>query len=189
MAWAGLVLAGASAVFSLDAANKSAKASRLEGQRTRVLKEFEAAQLEQNAGQAIAASQRDAIEVKRQSDLLESRAVAVAASSGGSVSDTTTTSLLATLDNYAAYEKAVALYSGEDKARAMRVQAKASRYEGWMAEELGGLKSDAYRTAGIATALGSGASMYEKYGRRSRRTSNTGSNDSGGAGSSGGGYN
>lgn len=170
--------AGASIIFTLAGAQEQRKgmllqstAARLSGHRRRVEAEFEAKQMEVNAGQVVAASQRDAIEVQRQSDLIESRARAVAASSGGSLTDTTTINQIARLSSMGAYQKAVALYQGEDKARTMRFAAETKRYEGKLAEELGDLTAGAYEKGanaaylgGWAQAAGMGASMLGKYG-------------------------
>lgn len=131
----------------------SASAARLSGSRTRIEKQFEAQQLEQNAGQVVAASQRDAAEVQRQTSLVESRARAVAAASGGSLADAGIIDQVARLSNVGAYQKAVALYQGEDKARSMRMEASAKRYEGELAEELSSIQGAAYDKAGNAALL------------------------------------
>jgi hypothetical protein len=65
--------------------SQSAAAARVAGQRAQVAAQFEAAQLEQNAGQAIAVSQAQAKEQLRQTRLLQSRAIAVTAAGGGGV--------------------------------------------------------------------------------------------------------
>ena len=59
--------------------------------------QFKAKQLEQNAGKALSASQRQAQELDRQGRLQQSRALAIAASSGGGASDPTVMNLMAEL--------------------------------------------------------------------------------------------
>ena len=53
---------------------QSAEASRVAGRRRRVAAEFEADQLDQQAGQVVAASQRDSLEEKRRANLRCERA-------------------------------------------------------------------------------------------------------------------
>lgn len=92
--------------------------------------EFQAAQLRQNAGQAMASAQRRAFDVDRQSKYVASAALASAAASGGGASDPTVVNLIARNAGEFAYRKAVALYQGEDKARALNLQADAKEFEG-----------------------------------------------------------
>lgn len=91
---------------------------------------FQAEQLRQNAGQAQAASQRQAFDIDRQSQYIASTALAHAAASGGGASDPTVVNLIARNAGESAYRKAVALYQGEDKARLENLQADAKIYEG-----------------------------------------------------------
>jgi hypothetical protein len=92
--------------------------------------EYQAAQLRQNAGEAMASAQRQAFDVDRQSAYTVSAALASAAASGGGASDPTVVNLIARNAGEFAYRKAVALYQGEDKARLMNMQASAKEYEG-----------------------------------------------------------
>lgn len=157
----------AGAYESYQGYQMSGQASRLAGRRTRVAKEFEAKQLEVAAGQAVAASQRDAIEVQRQTDLVESRARAVAASSGGSLSDPGVVNQIARFSNMGAYQKAVAYYQGRDKERSLLMEAAAKRYEGILAEEIGDIQGSASDKAGNAALLGgfagAASTMYSVY--------------------------
>lgn len=98
--------------------------------RRRQAAQFEAAQLEQNAGQAVAASQRVAFQRGQEADLLLSTLRARAAASGAGASDPTVLNLQAGLMQKKAYNLAAALYEGTDRARTMRMQAAGRRYEG-----------------------------------------------------------
>ena len=91
---------------------------------------FQAAQLRQQAGQALATSQRQAFDVDRQAQYIASAALATAAASGGGASDPGVVSLIARNAGEMAYRKSVALYEGEDKARALGLAADAKEYEG-----------------------------------------------------------
>lgn len=127
--------------------------------------EFEAAQLEQNAGQAKAAAQRVAFQKGVEGDLMLSRLKALAAASGGGATDPTVLNLQAGLMHQKAYNLAAALYRGDDDARTMRMQAAAKRFQG----ELGVEDAKDARTASFFAAAGTaasgGASLYEKYGK------------------------
>ena len=202
MSWIPIALQAAGTLMSIKGSRDASKASKsgaraaresakarqqakeFEAAQIEKLTEFEAAQLEQNAGQTIAASQRAAAEKRRQALLVQSRALAVAAAGGGGVgeNDTSFMNLMANTAGRGAYDSAVALYEGEDRARLMRMQATATRYEGRakgaarryegaMDIEAGDSAADAYktqasayRTQAMSSALSLGGSLFAKYG-------------------------
>lgn len=166
MSWVPYLLQGLGALTSIRGGASGARAARASAKARQKAKEFEAAQLEQNAGQAIAASQRVAAERRRQAMLVQSRALAVAAAGGGGVgeNDTSFLNLMAKTAGRGEYDAAVALYEGEDKARLLRMQAEARRYEGEIDIDAGESAADAYRIQGLSSALTSGGSMFAKYG-------------------------
>lgn len=169
MDWANANPAGAmsatSSILQLGGGLAAALGARRAGENERRALQFQAAQLEQNAGQAIAASQRQAAEERRKAGLVASRALAVAAAGGGSASDTTVQNIIANLDAEGAYRSWSALYEGEEKARQLRMGAAGKRYEGDFAAQGGRQKSVAYGLAGFGGAANSAASFYSKYGR------------------------
>lgn len=95
---------------------------------SKALKE-EARQLDAKAGTTRATSQRDAIEEARKARLLSSRAVAVAAASGGGVDDPTVLNILAGIEGEGEYRMNAALYGGEEEALGMEAAANARRRE------------------------------------------------------------
>jgi hypothetical protein len=117
-------------VLEMEGHRAAGDAARVTGQRRNVAAQFEAQQLEQQAGQTLAAQQRVAIEERRKAELLASRALAVAGASGGGASDPTVVRLIAGIKGEGSYRASVALYRGEDQARRLRMGAKAKRYEG-----------------------------------------------------------
>ena len=166
MAWWIPVAIAASTLLQVEGQKQQGEAARREGQRRRIAAEFEAAQLEQQAGQSIAVSQRQALDVRRQARLVQSRALALAAASGGGASDPTVVRIMADIAGEGAYRAQVALYGGLEEARRLRMGAKAKRYGGAMAEEAG---IDAQRTANtlaVATAFSGAANttMAARYG-------------------------
>lgn len=126
--------------------------------------EFVAIQHDQQAGQEVAIAQRRALEEKRQSQLLQSRALAVAAASGAGASDPTVVHLISEISGEGAYRAAVALYDGEEKARQLRLKAAASRYEGALAVAGGEAQASAYRTSALSSLLSGAGTLYTRYG-------------------------
>lgn len=104
---------------------------------------YRARQLERNAGQEVAASTMAAQEEQRKSALITSRAIAVAAASGGNTLDPTVLRILQGISAEGELASATQLYNGQERARGLKEQATADRYEGKM-----------YRTAGRKKALG-----------------------------------
>src|SRR4051812_27274883 len=88
------------------AAGKDAELQREAGARRKAAAEFEANTLEVQAGQQIAAAQRDMIDVQRVGRLAQSRAVALAAASGGGASAPTITRLVGNMAKETSYNAA-----------------------------------------------------------------------------------
>lgn len=129
------------------------------GQQKRAESEFEAAQLEQAAGQHQAAAQRQADTEARQAKYAESRAQAVAAASGAGASGRTVTDIIGRIAQEGSYREALARYQGDSDARQFRLRAAADRVSGANAEKAGNL-------AAFGTILGGGSDLYSKYGKR-----------------------
>lgn len=129
--------------------------------------DYRADQLRVNAGQAMAASQREAISTQQQAERVASRALAVAAASGGGASDPTVVKIMAGIASEGAYRTALDLYQGQEKARALNTQADAAEYEGRLARHTA-IRNSFGKMIGAGSAAIKGAargqSMYEKYG-------------------------
>lgn len=117
---------------------------------------YEAAQLDQQAGQERASSQRGAMEQRRQARLLQSRALARAAATGGA-SDPTVVNILARLEGEGEYRALTALYEGEERARSAEMQAKARRKEAKNVKRAGLIHAG-------GQILQAGSTMYGRYG-------------------------
>ncbi len=155
---------GIGTILSLIGSMRSADSASAAGSNARAAADYEAAQLEQNAGQAQAAAQREAAIERRKTALLISRGLAVAAAGGGATTDPTVSRLLEDIAGEGDYRSSVAIYQGEEKARLQKMQAEARRMEGANAEGMGESRASAYRMAGFGAALQGGASLYTKYG-------------------------
>lgn len=163
-AWVGTAMAVAGAVSSVVGGMRAASAAEQQAARQKQALDFEAAQQDQAAGQAIAASQREAEVQRHQANLVKSRALALTGASGGAATDPTVVNLISDIAGEGAYRAGVALYQGDEKARQLRMGASANRYQGELAIETGNNKASAYRWQGITGALGSASSLYAKYG-------------------------
>lgn len=121
---------------------------------------FQADQLRVNAGQAKASAQREAWSVQREADYVASKALAIAAASGGGASDPTVINLMARNAQEMAYRQQLALYEGDDQARAMRMKADATEYGGKLS------RRQATESA-MASGFGAGTSLLKGYARES----------------------
>jgi hypothetical protein len=116
----------------------------------------EAAQLDAMAGQDRASSQREAVEQRRQARLLQSRALAVGAATGGAM-DPTVVNTIADLEGEGAYRALTALYEGEESAQSKEAEAKARRKEAKNVKRAGLINAG-------AQVLSSASSLAGKYG-------------------------
>lgn len=135
--------------------------------------DLEAQQLEVAGGQAQAAAQRQAHEELRKGRLLQSRALAVAAASGGGASDPTVLDIIGDIAAEGEYRSELALYEGADRAHAFNVKGEASRAEGRARRNAGYVQAASsvanyygkQEVGKSKTLMASGTSMFDKYGR------------------------
>ena len=131
-------------------------------QRKQVAANLQAEQLDINAGQAQSAAQRDARNVKLQTQLVMSRQMALAAASGAGMG-TTVPNLIARTAGEGQYQSAIALYAGDEKARSLHAQAASLRMQGAMGVEDARSTKSAYNTAAGATLLKGAGSLFNNY--------------------------
>lgn len=122
----------------------------------------EADQMLVNAGQARAYAQRAAAEERRQGELVQSRAIALAAASGGSITDPGIVTLLASNAGETAYRSSVALYKGEEDARRGITESDATQYGGRMDAQDGKNRAIASGVSAFGDLVG--MSLKSKYG-------------------------
>lgn len=165
MAWFIPLLAagiGLQAGSQWKAGNNAASFGKAKNQ----VAEFEAAQLQRNAVQALAAGQLAAEEEKRRASLVASRALAVAAASGGGAADPTVVNIISDIKGEGAYRAALRIYQGKEEAQGFNDQAEATLYGGEVAKEMGKQERKASRYSVLGTLIGGATtySLYEKYG-------------------------
>jgi hypothetical protein len=155
-----------STIGTLASGEGQAQASINEGKAASQVANFQAKQLERQAGQERATSQLAAIEESRKGRLARSRALAVAAASGagtdGSVSD-----ILSDLTAEGEFNAQGALYEGEETAKGMEVQAAATRAQGAYAKRGAAYQARSTRRSSYLSSVGNlmagGSSFYSKY--------------------------
>lgn len=137
------------------------------GIQARQAAEFQAGQLRQNANNAEATGQHQAENVDLQARYIASSAIATAAASGGGASDPGVVTLMARNASEAAYKGQVALYEGQDQARALRASASAKEYEGrnTLANSVA-VGASQFFGSGTTLLKGSAkdASLYQRFG-------------------------
>lgn len=135
----------------------TAKAQREAGKEGKAEAFFQAGQLEQRAGVTRGASQRAAIRELDVAENIQSRALALAAASGGGVTNPTVLNILADIEAEGEYRSLTQLYTGEDEARGMEAQAVSLRRTGRAKEKIGNLKS-------VGTILTGVSEWQSRYG-------------------------
>ncbi len=130
------------------------------GETLRQAAQFEADQLREQSGDAIAAAQRRAWSEERQARYVASETLARAAASGGGASDPTVVNLIAKQAEEGAYRAQVALYDGNARARQLQRQALAREYEG-------ASRKASAEGAGRASMLGAGATLVTGFAKDS----------------------
>jgi hypothetical protein len=132
-------------------------ASRAAGDYANTLAGRQAKAMEQQAGQERAASQRGAIEQRRQGRYVRSTAIAQAAASGAGVSDPTVTDIIGDIDQESEYRALTSLYEGEQAGRNLEYQAELTRTSGQAQHNLMDTQGDIALLGGAAGAVGFGA--------------------------------
>lgn len=125
---------------------------------------FQAQQLRQNAGQAMAGAERTDVDVQRQVNLISSRALAVAAANGGGASSPSAITNISRIAGEGAYRQSLALYAGQQQSQHDTLQAEGDEFSGKMAVNNAKSIYDASQVNTAATLMKGGSSLFSKYG-------------------------
>ena len=150
-------MAQAAAPLAIGGSLLSAFGSLTEGRQMYAASQYQAKQMESNAGQAEAAGQRDAINQLRQSELMQSRALAVAGASGAGATDPTVLRLISGIAGEGALAAQTAMFNANEQARGMRNQASATRFEGKQAKSASKIKAISTVLSGAGSAAMAGS--------------------------------
>ena len=149
---------------------KAAGQLRAEGISRQKAAEFSAEQMEINAGQELAAAQRNMAEELRVSEAMQSRALAIAGASGAGTDDPTMRSILGSIAEEGMLAAQSQLYQGTEASRSLRLAAEVARWEGRRAREGLNVEARSTKQAGDANRTGQlialGASVWDKYDTR-----------------------
>ncbi len=135
----------------------SAAGTIASGNAARAAATNQAAQLNQQAGQERAASQRIAIQKRRDATLANSRVQAVSAASGGSATDSTIDNITQNIAGQGEFNALTALYNGEERSRGLEMSASNAMLEGKQAH-----RSAVFSAGG--TILNTASSLFSRYG-------------------------
>ena len=152
----GVLSAGA----TLAGGNYAAQA----GQMQKTASYSKAKQLEENAGQAIASSQRQMFDTQQRTRLAISTARARGAASGVDVGVGSPAAVQGELAGRGSYQALMDMFNGQSAATGLDNQANAARFEGDAAEIEGEAKQTASYLAAAGTLAGSAGSMASTYG-------------------------
>jgi hypothetical protein len=117
--------------------------------------------MDQQAGQARASAQRQALDERHNADLAGSRAQAAAAASGAGATDPTVVNIQGDIAKEGEYRYGMALYNGEEYARGLEGQANAKRASAKAAQFAGYMNA----ASTVLSAGGKhGQTLLDKYG-------------------------
>src|ERR1700739_3358672 len=125
---------------------------------------FTAAQQLQAANNAAALAGREAFDINRQTQMVASRALAVAAGTGGGASDPTVMNVIARIQGQGAYDVASAIYSGQARAQQLRLAAAGEIWSGEEARQMGTKTAIASGFGAVSSVMQGAASFYKNYG-------------------------
>jgi hypothetical protein len=163
LAAAAPYLALAGTAFSGYQSIQQGKAAKAQANQLAAQRDLDAAEQLQQAKAAEAESQREAIDVKKKSKLLASRAMAVAAASGAGTDNVTVENLIGDINAEGEYQKLAALYSGDTDARLARYASASSLRGARTARSEGSAtRAAGYANAG-STVLTGASDWYSRY--------------------------
>lgn len=173
MAELALVAAGIGAggkILGGVAANKQAKDSAVAINRAG---EFNADQLERQAGEARASSQREAEDERIKAERTGSRALAVAASSGAGVDNPTILDILSGIESQGEYLSEGKRYGGDQRSAGLLDQASAARYNASVTAAATKAKGKAALVGSIFDGIGDMGKAAFSYASNGGGTSST----------------
>ena len=152
---------GISAGGSLASGSYAAKA----GQAQMAGANYEAAQLDQNASQAIASSQRQMLDTQQRTNLAVSSAPARAGASGVAADTGSPLANTGAIAQRGSYQALMDMFNGQSKATGLENEAQGIRYTGQLDEIAGAEKERASYLAAGGDVAGAAGSMMSSYGR------------------------
>lgn len=162
----GLGLQSAATILSAGSQLAKGAATRTVAARRNASAEFEAAQLDTEAGQSVGVGMRNAQDETLKALYANSKALALVGASGAGASDPTVMNVLARTAGEGAYRSALALYEGEAQARIDQMRAQALRYQGAVGVDDAAAASRAANMGALSTVLSGGLkglTLYDRF--------------------------
>lgn len=156
-------LVGAGLGAGMDASDAQFAAIEKAGEKQAKALEYEAQQLDLASGQATAAGQYGASEIRRQGKIVQSDLIAKVAASGGDVSDPSVQTIIGRNAQEINHAAMMQLYQAEDQARTLQARATEARMGVQSALGDSQAAGAATRTAGIANVLSSAGGLMARY--------------------------
>lgn len=141
------------------------------GQMQQSAAQSEALQIEDNASQAFASNQREALDTEQKTRLAISTAKARGAASGVDIGTGSPATNVGEIAQRGSYQALTSMFNGESAATGLRNKAAAVRYGGDLSELEGEEKQSASRLSALGTLAGSAGSMFSTYGKYTYPTS------------------
>jgi hypothetical protein len=138
--------------------------ARQAGQMQQQAADYQASQLDSNATQAIASSQRQMLDTQMKTRLAISSATARAAGSGVAADTGSPLADVGQLQKRGSYQALMDMWSGQSTATGLQNQAKGVRYTGQMEEISGEEQKEASKLAAMGTLASTAGSMFKTYG-------------------------
>lgn len=131
-----------------------------QGQAANAAAKFEAQQLEQRAKEQEAAGQAAALEERRRSQILQSRALAVAGASGGGALDPGVLNIISGLEGEGEQAFQSELFNARSRAGTLEAQAAGRRFEGKQAKSASLVNAVSTALSGVSDAAMAGANFF-----------------------------
>jgi hypothetical protein len=161
-----MALTGASAAISALGTIAGGNAAEAAGKAANASAQFQAKQQEMAALESRATAQRAQFEKQRETQLVQSKLQARAASSGGGADDPTVLGLVGDIGARGEYESLMEMYKGENRARGLEDAAMSSRMSGEAALAEGQAKRKAASLSALGTIIGGAGSMFNIYNKQ-----------------------
>jgi hypothetical protein len=162
---AGAILSGVGGITSAIGTLAGGSYAAQSGKMQQAAANYQASQLEQNATQAIASSQRSMLDTQEKTQLAIGTSTARAAASGVNAGAGSAVENVGQLARRGSYQALMDLYSGQSTATGLENQAKGVRYSGDVAAASGEAQQTASYLGAAGTLAGSAGNFFTQYGK------------------------
>jgi hypothetical protein len=159
----GIGLTAAASMMRAKATAAAGEAEQRAGKARQKSLKHQAKQARQNAGQERASAQRAAIEKRREARYLSSRALALAAKSGGGTGGSAAV-ILGDIGAEGEFRALTEMYTGEERAKHLETQADSLIFEGNQERIAGDIRRRSSKSAATSQLITAAATGLSRYG-------------------------